>query len=821
MKTSPPKIHLVANSHIDPVWMWRWQEGSEVIRATFSSVLSLMDELPDFKFIASSAAFYEWVERVDPKLFNQIKKRVKEGRWGLVGGWWVEPDCNLPSGESLVRQGLYGQKYFKKKFGRYVTTAFNPDSFGHAGTLPQILKKLGFQNYVFFRPEPQVEMRGLPSIPFWWEGKDGSTVLAYRPPASSRLLYTTDGSAACIERRIKSLSGLKKLPQLCLYGKGDHGGGMTKDEILTIKRIQNQRRDVIIFSTLDEFFSDLRKTRTERVELPTVKTELQRHAVGCYSAHSEVKRLNRECEHLLMAAERFSAIASFAFGCKYPQESLTEAWKTLLFNQFHDVSGGVCIAKAYEDVKDGYGEVRQKALNALNFALQTIAKNINLKETALVIFNPLPWFRKEPVSFDPYDLRFYKGEISVHSERGKIPCQLVKSPRVGKKSVQFIVETPALGYSCYKVVGREEGEEKATKVCGQLKADNNGLENDFWRISAGVDGSLLKLYDKRNKVEVCRILLKVLRDKSDTWSHGIDRYDEEVGLFGEPEIYLDEIGDVQATLRIITRYNKSLIEHFVTVYREIDRIDFRARINWQESWHLLKLSFETNLQNPEVFYDIPYGWIQREVNGLEVPGQKWSCLEGEAPNTQAKLVRYGLAVLNDSKYGFDARGGELRITILRSPPYAYSTYPTYKEPAKMSGSEEFIDQGWQTVRYSLLSYKGSWRRAEVPQKAWEFNEPLIVNQEHAHKGKLPTYHSFLEVSPSNAVLAVLKRDENSRDFIVRVYETTGNHCTARVISPYFGFSSTFKLKANEIKTLKLTKTNSKSWKVSEVNLLEE
>ncbi|MDR0353551.1 MAG: hypothetical protein LBI02_09490, partial [Opitutaceae bacterium] len=280
------RLHMIGNGHIDPVWLWPWQEGVSLVHGTFRSALDRMNEAPDFCFTASSSLFYEWVAQNDPVMLDEIRKRVDEGRWGLVGGWWVEPDLNIPNGESLVRQGLYGQRSYQRLFGRHAVTGFNPDGFGHPGSLPQILTLQRLENYVFMRPNPSE--KALQASTFWWVSPDGSRVLAYRIPIS----YGDKGRE--LRDRFQQILALPSEPipiRMVFYGVGDHGGGSTKLNIHSIQTIRTGNgAPEILFSTPDRYFGEIRKL--DAVSLPEVKDELQHHAVGCYTVHSEIKKQN-------------------------------------------------------------------------------------------------------------------------------------------------------------------------------------------------------------------------------------------------------------------------------------------------------------------------------------------------------------------------------------------------------------------------------------------------------------------------------------------------------------------------------------------------
>jgi len=269
------RVHMIGHAHIDPVWLWPWPEGMAIAYSTFRSALDRMNETPDFTFTASSAQFYQWIADNDPAMLAEIRKRVSEGRWNIAGGWWIEPDVNIPGGEALVRQGLYGQLTFQKLFGRRAIVACNPDSFGHTGTLPQIIRLQGMENYIFMRPG--THEKSLPSDLFWWEGSDGTRVLTYRIPIS----YNDTGS---VRKRIKdTLAQFKDQPSnsvMAYYGAGDHGGGATKENIRSINELRSEKgAPAVFYSTTDNYFKEIRGNKD--LEIPVGKHDLQHHAVGC------------------------------------------------------------------------------------------------------------------------------------------------------------------------------------------------------------------------------------------------------------------------------------------------------------------------------------------------------------------------------------------------------------------------------------------------------------------------------------------------------------------------------------------------------------
>lgn len=797
-------LHAIGNAHIDPVWLWRWTEGLETIRSTFASVLERMKEFPEFHFTGSSAAFYWLLEQTDPDMLAEIRERVREGRWEIVGGWWIQPDCNIPCGESFVRQALYAQRFFQKTFGVTATVGYNPDSFGHAGTLPQILRQAGLTRYIFMRPGPHEKT--LPANVFWWQSPDGSRVLAARITRS----YATWGEDLAEHVRASAEGAPDFLDDyIVFYGVGNHGGGPTIQNIRSLLETP-----AVQVSTLETFFEAVEAQAEAGAPIPTVAEDLQHHARGCYTAHSEVKRQNRRTEHLLMTAERVASMAWALSGRDYPQQALTEAWQSVLFNQFHDILAGTSLPEGYEDARDLYGHAAALGGYALHTSLQALTTQIDTRGegTPLVVFNPLPWAVKAPVEVE-------RGSARLKDEQGNpVAAQEVQSSTVtAQRRSLFVVDLPPMGY---RVLRAEAGVVPASpsgSLLTEVSSEGAVLENDFWRLEVNRAGHLSRLYDKRHRVEVLSAPANVgvvIADPSDTWSHDVAAFRHEIGRFDGAQLAVEELGEVRACLRIETRWGNSWMMQRLYLYRELDIIECRATINWQEQYRMLKIAFPLRLHEPRVTAEAPYGFTLREPNGEEEPCQQWIDLSGWTMNDSGERIPYGFALLNDSKYGYDAQGSELRLSILRSPAYAHHD-PSQLHPQKRY---YYIDQGIQTVTYRLVPHEGSWQEAHVPRRAWELNvQPITVN-EYIHEGSLPPTASLLRVEPANVLVTVCKKAEDSDAFIVRAYETTGQPCTARVEMPLIGIRWEAHIGACEIKTWRVAL--GKPPEVREVDLLE-
>lgn len=810
-KTAPAKkseytLYMIGNAHLDLVWLWQWQEGFQETKATFRSALDRLKEYDDFIFTNSTAAAYEWIENNEPEMFEEIKKRIKEGRWEIVGGYWVQPDCNIPGGESFVRQALYGQRYFKEKFGVLAKVGYNVDSFGHHGMLPQLLKKSGMDYYVFMRPSPQE--KGLPSRLFWWESDDGSRVLTYRIP----FYYNSEPGE--LDQHIKRTANELAKPYtdlMCFYGVGNHGGGPTKKNIESIIEL-NKDPDYpnLIFSSPNRYFADIEK---KNLDLPVVHDDFQHHASGCYAAHSGIKKWNRQAENKLIAAEKFSILANWITGQPYP-EDFDLAWKDVLFNQFHDILAGTSLEEAYEDARNMYGEAITIADRNLNYAIQSISWRINIEHEdgmiPIVVFNPHSWNTTVNVEQEIGGLK--DDYILVDDKGNQVPVQKVQSHATahGRSRISFMADLPSMGYRLYKLVRREP-----ITVFEPMNATDTKMENEDYRLEIDSETGYIKsLYDKKKNIE----LLKgpaarpvVIDDKSDTWSHDVIRFKEEVGTFKAKQVKLVEHGPVKSVIRVISEYGKSTLVQDFTMYRDKNTIDVHVTVNWQEQFKMLKLKFPVDLVHRKATYEIPYGTKVREDNGEEEPGQSWIDLSG---THKASGELCGVSILNDSKYSFDIENSEMSLTVLRSPVYAHHD-PAIPEEDRFYS---FIDQGIQKFTYTIYPHCGYWEEAGTVQRAQELNQKPISIIETYHEGSLPQSDSFLEIDVENVIVGAMKKSEDSDALIIRLYETTNNETTAKIRLRKWDREIEATFKPSEIKTFRVPKN--KNEPIVETNFLE-
>ncbi len=807
-KIEDKKLYMIGNAHLDPVWLWNWQEGFQEVKATFRSALDRMKENDDFIFSCSSSAFYEWVEKNNPEMFEEIRDRITKGQWELVGGWFIQPDCNIPCGESFVRQGLYAQRYFLEKFGKMAKTGYNVDSFGHNGMLPQILQKSGMENYIFMRPMPLE--KGLPARIFWWKSLDGSRVLAYRIPyeycSTSKELDTAAGRLLC-----ELEDGEDEM--MMFYGVGNHGGGPTKENIKSIRELDARKgMPQMKMSSTGSFFDTMRDSKRN---FPVVEGDLQHHASGCYSVMSKIKRDNRKAENLLLTAEKWSCVSKATEHQPYPDE-FTRGWKDVLFNQFHDILAGTCIESAYEDASFLHGEACAIGQRNLNYALQAISWDIDIDLDVtmkpIVVFNHHSFGGKMAVDLE---IRGLSDDCFIlKDEKDKIiEAQRIESEATvnGQSRILFVADMPSMGYRTFKLYTKQE---KASKY-KEVSIDDTSIENKRYRLEFNPETGYLKsFYDKAEDLEILRregARLCVMEDTGDTWSHNIFKFDKELGVMELVSMKILERGPVRSSMRVKYRYKDSYIVEDFRVYKELDFVEVKMKIDWREPRTIVKLKFPVNFNFRKPTYEIPYGYMEKSANGEEEPGQTWIDFTGEH-FTAGKM--YGLAIANTSKYSYSFDIDEMAVTLLKNSVFAHH------DPKKLEedGEYHYVDQGIQELTYTLVPHKNTWKESDIVQIAAVLNQKPSTIIETFHKGNLPMKQSFLEVDAKEILVSAMKEAEDGDGIIVRAYETMRHDTTCTIKLPFLERVIKTQFSPCEIKTFKIP--YDKSAEVIEVNMLE-
>jgi alpha-mannosidase len=794
MNKRSAEIYLVGNAHIDPVWMWEWQDGFAEIKATFRSMLDRMIEFPEATFAASSACFYEWIEENAADMFSEIKRRVDEGRWSIVGGWWVEPDCNIPCGESYVRQALFSQSYFMKKFGRRATVAYNIDSFGHNASLPQVLTKSGMTSYVIMRPQPNDKI--VDNNLFLWEGIDGTRILTFRIPTSYSCWWGEPNGVDFEKQKILEhvqIARQSGLPMLNLYGVGNHGGGPTIRNLEMIREAQDEMPPgTLAMSTPEKYFTRIEEDCKKSLEVH--KGELN-FPTGVYSTGAAIKSLNRKSESRLLNAEKICTLAHALQRHQYPGQDLLNAWKSVLFNQFHDIMGGCSIRRVHEDIFEWYGEALTIAAKALNAAAQRITWNIDTTQghdprlsketdwfswedadigTPLVLVNRLHFEVTTPVVVN-------REFASVKDENNTaFPVQLVRGGQTNwnqydgkynKWNTLFTPTVPAFGYKVFWF-----SKKKAHADEGKIIAHTDGvaLENGAVRVMLDIETCSIKsIIDKKTGFELLKANAAravVIDEKGcDTWAFNVKEFRNEIGGFENTSVEAEvlENGPLRASVRLTGFHGDSKLEQVFSLSSGA-AVEVRARIDWHERHKMVKIAFPTAFSNTKTTYEIPFGCLQRIQDGREVVGLQWVDVEGKLHDRE-----HGLLLINDSKYSYDCLDGELRMTVLRSP--AYANLLCTPEPPY-----ECTDQGLHEFSYSITSHAGNHEAVGAARKAMTFNNPLIQVVETYHKGGLPTTYCGIHLSTDDIIVSAIKEAENGRGSILRCYECYGNETDCAV-----------------------------------------
>jgi alpha-mannosidase len=763
--TIPGLVHLIGQSHIDTAWLWTIRETSRKCGRTFSSVLRLMDEFPEFKFSQSQPILYEFTKRHYPDLYKQIHQRVTEGKWEPLGSMWTEADCNIPNGESLVRQIVYGKRFFKQEFGIDAKVLWLPDSFGFNWSLPQILLKSGITN--FYSSKLLLNDKTIfPYTSFWWQGVDKTKILAHISPVGLEGQVTP-------KFLLKDVNPAQELPSvppvLQTYGFGDGGGGPIKENLefaVILKTIVGLPSSQI--STVQDFFKQLEE-QSENLPVWNNELYLETHR-GTYTTHAVMKKENRECENLLYASELLSSLA-MVFGKniavrRYPKQKLEEAWKKLLLNQFHDIVAGTSIADVYKDAQQDYQDIRTICNEVISNSIQglSLPAKKSKSEFHFTLFNSLGWQRNDYVELF---VQSKEKNLSVEDSDGKpVLHQIAERTKSGQTLLCFVENIPAFGFKHLLV--RIHGNK--TEAYEPWAASSNKLETPLYRVHVDSKGAFKSIYAKQLRRELFQKgkpgnFFAAFRDVPKQWeAWNIDSEYEKhrIDLWKLKQYKIIEQGPLRATIRLeLKTENGSLLTQNIRFYSHSPRIDFQTHIRWQEKQVMMKVAFPFNMKISNAAYEIQFGAINRSTKPrteedsakFEVPAQQWADMSD---------AKYGVSLLNDCKYGYNAKENTLQLTLLRSPRYPNPIDPIHSD-------EMVIDQGEHTFCYSLFPHSGDWTKGGTVQKARELNNPVFIFQ-NLQGENIP---SLFESSKSNIVVDAVKKAEESDAVLLRMHEAHG------------------------------------------------
>lgn len=792
---SSPRIHMIGNAHLDPGWMWKIEEGMEAFLSTCHSAIDRIRETSEFIFTCSSAAHYEFVEQVDPVLFREIQQAVANGSWAIVGGWWVEADCNAPSGEGFIRQALLGQQYFLSRFGRSCAVGYCIDSFGHNVSLPQLLKHCGMNGYVFMRPEEHE--KHLDQSYFLWKGIDGTAVKTYRIP----LHYST--FARNVQEKLRDLPAYPlydpSTDWMLFYGVGNHGGGPTKEQINQIQKIAAVQQNVL-FSDPVHFFESVAPTAL-------YEGELQPHAIGCYAAHSQIKKLSRLAEYRLLRAEKIIAFSQLLTSNAVQNFDLTLAWKNVCFNHFHDTLGGVSIKETCDQAIHQYYEALAIAERSERIALQRISRAIDTSNSieSLIIYN----FSGEG-GIHPFEFELWhpsaseKGEIlssvALRTNSGEeIPVQKVEpSGKIGEDRVRCTGTIALPPYGWQRLTLQRQQEEEPVHPT-TLRVSSAELSNGVIRMAFN---------GEQTEVACTYQSAIVYRDDSDTWGHGISGYSGVEGTFQITKIDVIEEGPIRGRVRVTSTYRNSWMEEDFILYHDQYYIEQRVRLNWQEKHRVVKLQYPHSFDQPEVFYEIPYGVIERPIQReVEYPGQRWIAARDRKTNK-------GLAIITDTKYSYSADSNSLSVTVARSPLYAHHVPPHEIKPRE---TLQYLDQGIQEFTNWIVPMQEDFSLVTINSLANRLTEPVIAKYESSHDGALPSRKELIRCESNTVKLSVIKQGSvNKESMILRLVECAGIESNADIVSDCLNLHYECTLHPFEIKTFQVL-----NGIVTEVNGIEQ
>jgi alpha-mannosidase len=756
----PPVGHiaLTGHAHLDLAWLWPVSETIRKGRRTFASVLSLMERYDDFVFNQSSAQLYSWIEAASPDIFEKVKRRVQEGRWEPVGGSWVESDCQIPSGESLVRQMLYGQRYFQEKFGHRSRVAWLPDAFGFSPALPQLLKGAGMDGFFTYKLNWS-ETNEFPYDLYEWEGIDGSTVIAhdFDNPGQD---YNGNITPRDIYGTWRNFEGKRHHPEsLFSFGWGDGGGGPSEQMLENYARLKEfPAMPRLRMAHVDGFFDSL---PTEGLPRWTGELYLELHR-GTLTTQARVKKLNREAEHRLLEAEALAALAAL-HGGEYQREELETTWKTLLLNQFHDILPGTSIGEVYEVTEEELADVVRTARKLRDRAMSPPPDA--QASPALLVAN---------VSLNPRSLSVVLDAEGRPEGAGVIVDAAGRTlPTQETEGGGLLVHAPdlrvsGLGWQTL-TAGSESapGRPETPEVGAEVKGGSAVLENELLRVEIGEDGTLHNVYDREAGREVLAGRANQLwayTDKPRNWEawdvdEGYEQEGEEIS--GVESVEVTEVGPLRASVRVTRRWRGSTIVQTYRLLAGSRRLDVESYVDWHERRVLLRTLFPLAVRSHEATSETMFG-AQRRPTHHNTP---WDATRFEVSAHRfcdLSEPGYGVALLNDGKYGHSAKGNVLGISLLRSPLYP----------------DPFADEGEHRFTYSLFSHPGDWTSAGVAQEAFALNAPLfpVVAEEEA----LPQEFSLVESEGLELALGSLKLAEEGGEVILRLYEPHGARGESRL-----------------------------------------
>jgi alpha-mannosidase len=798
-----PTLHLICNAHLDPVWQWRWEEGCAEALSTFHTAVDLLHEHRDFVFNHNEALLYQWVLEHDPRLFAEIKKLVRSGRWVITGGWYLQPDVNLPGTESLIRHIAVGRQFFHRHFNVAPAVACNFDSFGHSGGLPQVLAKAGYKMYIHMRPQ-ETELH-LPSDLYRWKGVDGSTILAYRIAVG---LYHTERDN--IVRRLEEGTTLaldlhRDVP--VFWGIGNHGGGATREDLRRIDEfIKSEKRVRVAHSTTEQLYASLKKYA---LSSPIVEGDLQRVFTGCYTSLSRLKRRAVKSLGELTQAETIAAATWWMKNGTYPVDRLSDIWKDHLFNDFHDILPGSCTEPAEQDALDQYGKASESCRRVKLLAVNRWnSGEIQKFHVPVTVFNTNPACRRLPVEAEcMVDLRpKWTGawHVRVYDMSGREIASQQEQPESllpfngWRRKVAFVADLPAVGVERYEI-RVHEGAKDDTPAPSMVEHGYDAESGLVTSIDAGnsrecLAGGMLKAL--------------VVDDDGDSWGAGRWEYRNVVGVFEhEKDKYsIRAEGPVRTIKESVFTYHHSSIVITSISYPKWHVLEFHLRIQWNEQRKMLKLSIPTVFRAHHILCEIPGGAIRRPADGEEHVQGRWCMVGGTI-----KGKKTALGIVNNGQHGIDFKNGEIRLSVLRSAAYCHEQgFALAQAPAR-----KFMDQGVHDVTLLVMAGDRHTVLSSMTGLADWLGAPPVVYSHLPIGSSVPC--EAVRLDPPNIRMTAMKQSWDGKALIIRAQEMSGEKTRASVRLTEPAIAKEVVFAPFEIKTFRIERNG----KFRECALVEE
>lgn len=773
-----PTVSAIGHTHIDIAWLWTVEQTREKVLRSFSTVLRLMEQYPDYKFMSSQPILYQFVKEQEPEMYEKIKERIREGRWEVDGAMWLEADCNLTGGESLVRQIIKGHRFFLEEFGKESKSLWLPDVFGYSAALPQILKKSGIP-YFMTTKIAWNQYDQLPNDTFIWKGIDGSEVFAFMPTTTDydkdqglNISFSDTRNTTTYTGIVNpnmALGTFKRFQNrdltedtLMLFGFGDGGGGPTKEMLESAERLKYGIPGIP--KIRQEFEQDYFDRTYEKIhdlpDMPTWDGELYfEYHRGTLTSMARNKRSNRKNEILYTQMETASCMAGIEKD-EQLQNVLDKGWDILLINQFHDIVPGSSIKPVYEQTDKEYHEIEEAGKEELNRVVSAAVGRLSMEKEGVVVMNTQGYERDDLVVLDDGT------EIPrlVDEDGRNVPAQKTADGRY----LLYVSHIPPLGYK--KLYETEELLEESTG-----KEWDYTFENPFIKVCFNEKMEITSLYEKEAEKELiqdgrCGNVLRTYEDRPMQW----DNWDIDVFYQRKPyeadwysPARVIENGEVRMVVEFECGFLDSTVTQQVCLYHQIPRIDFRTKADWKTHHVILKTHFPVDVNTTRASYEIQFGNVERETTNnyswdtakFEACGHKWADLSENSS---------GISLLNDCKYGYGIKKGDMSLTLIKS-----GTYPN-----------EDADIGEHEFTYSIYPHAGRWQEAKTVEMAYNLNVPMLAKRTGRQEGCGGEYESFLKCSQESCFVEGIKKAEDGNGVIVRMYENKNNRVRAQIQTAY-------------------------------------